>query len=140
MGADDLSVDPSGATLTRLADIAPGRDTARRGAEHELRSPVSDGGAGACPRAHGGSPSSCWYPWAVPSSLIEVRNSSTRDEEAAIMNAVHDLYREIVERLEAVGIPRDGVSVLLRESPPENWGLDGGRAACDDDLGFRIDV
>jgi phenylpyruvate tautomerase PptA (4-oxalocrotonate tautomerase family) len=28
---------------------------------------------------------------------------------------------------------------LLRESPPENWGI-GGRAACDVDLGFKINV
>jgi phenylpyruvate tautomerase PptA (4-oxalocrotonate tautomerase family) len=49
------------------------------------------------------------------------------------------LYREIVERLETIGIPRDGVSILLRESAVENWGA-GGQAASDYDLGFTIDV
>src|SRR6478736_2540924 len=105
----------------------------------------------------------------MPSSLIEVRCSYTRDEEVAIMDAVHDslvaafkipvedryvrlisyephrmlngpepgrpdhytrvtidcfsgrsiaakrhLYREIVERLAALGVAREGVSILLR--------------------------
>lgn len=56
------------------------------------------------------------------------------------LEAKRNLYREIVERLEAVGIPRDGVSILLRENPPENWGLNGGQAASDYDLGFDINV
>lgn len=55
------------------------------------------------------------------------------------IDAKRNLYREIVERLEALDIPRDNVSILLRESAPENWGL-GGRAACDVDLGFDINV
>ncbi len=55
------------------------------------------------------------------------------------IDAKRNLYREIVERLEALDIPRDNVSILLRESAPENWGL-GGRAACDLDLGFDINV
>lgn len=54
--------------------------------------------------------------------------------------AKRNLYREIVERLEVVGIPRDGVSILLRESEPENWGLNGGQAASDFDLGFEVNV
>jgi len=56
------------------------------------------------------------------------------------IEAKRNLYREIVERLEALGVAREGVSILLRESPPENWGLDGGQAASDFDLGFAIDV
>lgn len=55
------------------------------------------------------------------------------------LDAKRNLYREIVERLEAIGIPRDGVSILLRESPPENWGA-GGQAASDYELGFDINV
>ncbi|UKA63033.1 tautomerase family protein [Arthrobacter sp. FW306-04-A] len=56
------------------------------------------------------------------------------------LEAKRNPYREIVERLKAVGIPRDGVSILLRENPPENWGLNGGQAASDYDLGFDINV
>ena len=55
------------------------------------------------------------------------------------IDAKRTLYREIVERLEALDIPRDNVSILLRENAPENWGLSG-RAACDVDLGFDINV
>lgn len=55
------------------------------------------------------------------------------------IEAKRNLYREIVERLEALGIPRDRVSILLRESAVENWGA-GGRAASDYDLGFDVNV
>jgi len=55
------------------------------------------------------------------------------------IEAKRKLYREIVERLEAIGIPRDGVSILLRESAVENWGA-GGQAASDYDLGFNVNV
>ncbi|TQL59505.1 tautomerase family protein [Oryzihumus leptocrescens] len=56
------------------------------------------------------------------------------------IEAKRHLYCEIVERLEAaIGIPRDDVSILLRESPVENWGA-GGRAASDYDLGFTVNV
>ena len=55
------------------------------------------------------------------------------------IEAKRNLYREIVERLETIGIPRDGVSILLRESAVENWGA-GGRAASDYDLGFTVNV
>ena len=50
------------------------------------------------------------------------------------------LYREIVEALEPLGVPRDHVSVLVRESATENWGIRGGQAACDVELGFEVNV
>lgn len=55
------------------------------------------------------------------------------------IEAKRDLDHKIVERLEAIGIPRDGVSILLRESAVENWGA-GGQAASDYDLGFDVNV
>jgi hypothetical protein len=128
-------------------------------------------------------------------ALIEVRRQWSRDEETAIIDAVHGalvaafripandkhvrlqvhephrfahpptlaepeyatlvsvhcfagrsleakrrLYGEIVDRLEPLGIPRDHVSITLRESPTENWGIRGGQAACDLDLGFNVQV
>lgn len=54
--------------------------------------------------------------------------------------AKRNLYREIVERFEALGIPRNHVTILLRESDAENWGIAGGQAACDVDLGFTVTV
>lgn len=50
------------------------------------------------------------------------------------------LYAGIVERLEVLGVPRDHVSILLRESPTDNWGIRGGQAASDVQLGFTIEV
>jgi hypothetical protein len=56
------------------------------------------------------------------------------------LEAKRNLYRAIVAGLEPFGIPRNHVKILLRESPQENWGIRGGQAACDVDLGFKVDV
>jgi len=56
------------------------------------------------------------------------------------VDAKRALYRGIVENLERLGIPRDHVKILLRELPKENWGIRGGQAGCDVELGFKIDV
>jgi len=55
-------------------------------------------------------------------------------------NAKRCLYREVVTRLAPFGIPADHITVLLRESASENWGIRGGQAACDIDLGFTVAV
>ena len=54
--------------------------------------------------------------------------------------AKRDLYRGIVNNLEVLGIPKDHVKILLREITAENWGIRGGQAACDVELGFKVDV
>jgi phenylpyruvate tautomerase PptA (4-oxalocrotonate tautomerase family) len=56
------------------------------------------------------------------------------------VQAKRNLYGEIVSRLAALGIPRDHVTIVLRESATENWGIRGGHAACDIDLGFNVNV
>ncbi|CDP82169.1 4-oxalocrotonate tautomerase [Mycolicibacterium farcinogenes] len=56
------------------------------------------------------------------------------------VEAKRNLYRQIVIRLEKLGIPANHVTIVLRESPLENWGIRGGQAACDIDLGFELDV
>jgi phenylpyruvate tautomerase PptA (4-oxalocrotonate tautomerase family) len=56
------------------------------------------------------------------------------------LDAKRLLYRTIVENLEPFGIPPDHVLILLHEVPRENRGIRGGRAACDIDVGFKIDV
>ena len=56
------------------------------------------------------------------------------------IDAKRNLYQAIVNGLEPFGIPKDHVKILLREIPKENWGIRGGRAACDVELGFKIDV
>ncbi|MFC4604561.1 tautomerase family protein [Rhodococcus kronopolitis] len=54
--------------------------------------------------------------------------------------AKRNLYAEIVDRLAALGIPRDHITITLREIEPENWGIRGGLAASDVDLGFNVHV
>lgn len=56
------------------------------------------------------------------------------------LDAKRNLYRAIVRNLEQLGIPKDHVKILLREISKENWGIRGGQAGCDVELGFRIDV
>jgi phenylpyruvate tautomerase PptA (4-oxalocrotonate tautomerase family) len=131
----------------------------------------------------------------MPSVLIEVRKTHPREQEVALLEAVHAalvsafripptdrnvrlivhephrfacpphlaqpelythvsidaftgrsldakraLYRAIVENLGALGIPKDHVKILLHELPRENWGIRGGQAAIDVELGFKVDV
>lgn len=56
------------------------------------------------------------------------------------IDAKRALYREIVEALEPLGVPRDHVSILVRDAPRENWGVRGGQAASDVELGFDVNV
>ena len=56
------------------------------------------------------------------------------------VDAKRTLYASIVEKLAKVGIPKDHVLIVLKEIPTENWGIRGGQAACDLDLGFTINV
>jgi phenylpyruvate tautomerase PptA (4-oxalocrotonate tautomerase family) len=56
------------------------------------------------------------------------------------LDAKRNLYQAIVDNLKAFGIPGDHVDIVLREIPKENWGLCGGQAACDVELGFKVEV
>lgn len=56
------------------------------------------------------------------------------------LDAKRELYRLVVERLEPFEIPKDHIIVMIREITTENWGIQGGKAACDVYLGFKIDV
>ena len=56
------------------------------------------------------------------------------------IEAKRALYRAIVSNLEPLGIPRTHVKILLRELPRENWGIRGGQAGSDVDIGFKIEV
>ncbi|MCW5636237.1 MAG: tautomerase family protein [Rubrivivax sp.] len=51
------------------------------------------------------------------------------------------LYRLLVDRLQqAFGIPPECVLVRLHEQPAENFGVRGGHALCDVELGYPVDV
>jgi phenylpyruvate tautomerase PptA (4-oxalocrotonate tautomerase family) len=56
------------------------------------------------------------------------------------LEAKRQLYRELAERLGVVGIPPVDLLVVVHDIPLENWGLRGGLAACDIDLGFQVKV
>lgn len=56
------------------------------------------------------------------------------------LEAKRNLYKAIVRNLESFGIPKSHVKILLREIPKENWGIRGGQACCDVELGFKIEV
>ncbi|OMC13696.1 hypothetical protein A5735_11960 [Mycolicibacter heraklionensis] len=56
------------------------------------------------------------------------------------LEAKRQLYAGIVENLAALGIPRDHVMITLHEVDRQNWGIRGGQAASDVDLGFNIRV
>lgn len=58
------------------------------------------------------------------------------------VDAKRRLYQAIVANLEncAAAIPRDHVLICLQEVPFEHWGIRGGQAASDVDLGFSTHV
>jgi phenylpyruvate tautomerase PptA (4-oxalocrotonate tautomerase family) len=56
------------------------------------------------------------------------------------LDAKRALYRGIVDRLGPLGIAADCIQTVLREVPRENWGIRGGQAAIDVDMGFNVNV
>ncbi|WP_316348034.1 tautomerase family protein [Desulfuromonas acetoxidans] len=56
------------------------------------------------------------------------------------LDAKRSLYQSIVNNLEPFGIPKSHVKIMLREITAENWGIRCGQAACDVELGFKVDV
>lgn len=56
------------------------------------------------------------------------------------LDAKRNLYKAIVNNLEPLGIPKNHVKILLREIAKENWGIRGGQAGCDVELGFKVEV
>jgi hypothetical protein len=56
------------------------------------------------------------------------------------LDAKRRLYGGLVARLQGLGIPPECVLVRLMELPPENFGVRGGQALCDLDLGYPVNV
>ncbi len=54
--------------------------------------------------------------------------------------AGRSLDKAIVNNPEPFGIPKNHVKILLREISKENWGIRGGQAGCDVELGFKVEV
>lgn len=56
------------------------------------------------------------------------------------LDAKRAFYRAVVANLGGLGIPASEIFIVLNEQPLENWGVRGGQAACDVDLGFEVRV
>ncbi len=56
------------------------------------------------------------------------------------LDAKRLLYKEIVAGLGSADIAPDDILIVLRDVPPESWGIRGGQAAIDVELGFDIEV
>jgi phenylpyruvate tautomerase PptA (4-oxalocrotonate tautomerase family) len=81
--------------------------------------------------------------FAVPEHLAQPENRTLVSIDCFTgrsLEAKRALYAGIVENLAALGIPRDHVMITLHEIDRENWGIRGGQAASDVDLGFNVRV
>jgi phenylpyruvate tautomerase PptA (4-oxalocrotonate tautomerase family) len=56
------------------------------------------------------------------------------------LDAKRNLYKGIVECLDAFGIAPTDVRIVLHEVAPDNWGIRGGVPASDVTIGFKVDV
>lgn len=56
------------------------------------------------------------------------------------LDAKRKLYQCVGQNLEKLDILRHCVTIIVHEVPQENWGIRGGQAACDVDLGFKVNV
>jgi phenylpyruvate tautomerase PptA (4-oxalocrotonate tautomerase family) len=56
------------------------------------------------------------------------------------IEAKRALYSAIVRNLSELGIQPSDLLINLREHPPENWGVQGGKPASEVDIGFKINV
>jgi phenylpyruvate tautomerase PptA (4-oxalocrotonate tautomerase family) len=68
-------------------------------------------------------------------TLVEITMFSGRSIEAK-----RELYAQIVRRLGDLGVPATDITIVVLESPRENWGVHGGRPASEVELGFRVEV
>ena len=56
------------------------------------------------------------------------------------MDVKRQLYDRIVKLLENYHVPSENTRIVLHEIDRGNWGIRGGKAASDVDLGYAIDV
>ncbi len=68
-------------------------------------------------------------------TLVEITMFSGRSIEAK-----RELYRQIVRRLGDLGVSAADITIVILESPTENWGVHGGQPASDVELGFAVEV
>jgi phenylpyruvate tautomerase PptA (4-oxalocrotonate tautomerase family) len=79
----------------------------------------------------------------VPSALEQPERFTAISIDAfpgRSIQAKRNFYQAVVAHLEPLGIPRNHVLITLRDIPLTDWGVRGGQAACDVDLGFDLNV
>lgn len=68
--------------------------------------------------------------------IIEISMFAGRSVEAK-----RNLYQLITNTLfEKLAVEKTHVFILINDQPKENWGVRGGVAACDLELGFKVDI
>lgn len=67
--------------------------------------------------------------------IVEIKAFAGRS-----LDAKRALYKAIVHNMGEAGIAPEDVFIIISDLPMENWGVRGGKAACDIDFGFKIDV
>jgi phenylpyruvate tautomerase PptA (4-oxalocrotonate tautomerase family) len=56
------------------------------------------------------------------------------------LDAKRLLYKEIIERLEKLGVVPSDILIILNEPPLDNWSIRGGVPASKTNIGFKLDV
>jgi phenylpyruvate tautomerase PptA (4-oxalocrotonate tautomerase family) len=56
------------------------------------------------------------------------------------LDAKRHLYKDIVERLEKLGVVSSEILIILNEPPLDNWSIRGGVPASETNIGFKLDV
>jgi Tautomerase enzyme len=76
-------------------------------------------------------------------TLSRPRSTRTQRQDAfpgRCIQAKRALYQAMVANLAPLGIPRNHLLITLRDIPLTDWGVRGGQAACDVDVGFDLKV
>jgi len=68
-------------------------------------------------------------------TLVEISLFSGRT-----LDAKRALYKSVVSKFTAIGIPKKDILIVLHDVPRDNWGIRGGIPASEVDLGFKIEV
>ena len=56
------------------------------------------------------------------------------------IEAKRKLFSEIAKNLSDLGIPKDHILIVVRDSNKESWGVQGGQSGHDVDLGFKVEI
>jgi phenylpyruvate tautomerase PptA (4-oxalocrotonate tautomerase family) len=75
------------------------------------------------------------YPQPELFTLVSVDCYSGRSLETK-----RKFYQMLVNNFEKIGIPKDHIKIIIRETSKENLGIRGGIAGCDVDLNYSVEI